>query len=60
MYIATLLNVDDPDYGFFELVAINRPTAPCLLPPELWDRCGNLPIGSLVRTISLPVVLRNR
>jgi branched-chain amino acid transport system substrate-binding protein len=60
MYNATLLNVDDPDYDFFELVDTNRPTTPCLLPPELWDRCDNLPIGSLVRTVSLPVVLRNR
>ena len=47
MYIATLLNVDDPEFKYFEYVATNRPDVPCLLPEELQDRCGDLPIGSL-------------
>jgi branched-chain amino acid transport system substrate-binding protein len=47
MYIATLLNVDDPDFAFFEYVETNRPDVPCLLPEDLQDRCGELPVGSL-------------
>ncbi len=47
MYIATLLNVDDPEFRFFELVETNRPEVPCLLPEALQDRCGDLPVGSL-------------
>ena len=47
MYIVTLLNVDDPEFRFYEPVATNRPNVPCLLPEELQDRCGDLPIGSL-------------
>ena len=47
MYIATLLNVDDPEFKFFELIETNRPDVPCLLPDELVDRCGDLPVGSL-------------
>ncbi|MCB0016075.1 MAG: ABC transporter substrate-binding protein, partial [Anaerolineales bacterium] len=47
MYIATLLNIDDPEFRYFEYVATNRPDVPCLLPEELQDRCGDLPIGSL-------------
>ncbi|MCA9920182.1 MAG: ABC transporter substrate-binding protein [Anaerolineales bacterium] len=47
MYIATLLNVDDPEFKYFELVETNRPDVPCLLPEELVDRCGDLPVGSL-------------
>ncbi len=47
MYIATLLNVDDPEFRYFELVETNRPDVPCLLPEELVDRCGDLPVGSL-------------
>ena len=47
MYIVTLLNVDDPDFKFFEQVTTTRPEVPCLLPEELQDRCGDLPIGSL-------------
>ena len=47
MYVATLLNVDDPEFRYFEYVATNRPDVPCLLPEELQDRCGDLPIGSL-------------
>ncbi len=47
MYIVTLLNVDDPEFRFYELVETNRPDVPCLLPDELQDRCGDLPIGAL-------------
>lgn len=47
MYIATLVNVDDPEFRFFEPVETNRPDVPCLLPENLQDRCGDLPIGSL-------------
>jgi branched-chain amino acid transport system substrate-binding protein len=47
MYVAKLLNVDDPDFKYFEYVATNRPDVPCLLPEGLQDRCGDLPIGSL-------------
>ena len=47
MYIATLLNVDDPEFRFFEYVDTTRPDVPCLLPDALQDRCGDLPIGSL-------------
>lgn len=47
MYIATLLNIDDPEFKYFELVEVNRPDVPCLLPEDLVDRCGDLPVGSL-------------
>jgi branched-chain amino acid transport system substrate-binding protein len=47
MYIVTLTNVDDPEFRFFDLVETNRPEVPCLLPENLQDRCGDLPIGSL-------------
>jgi branched-chain amino acid transport system substrate-binding protein len=47
MYIATLLNVDDPEFKFFEHVRTTRPNVPCLLPEEMQDRCGDLPIGVL-------------
>ena len=47
MYIATLNNVDDPEFRYFELVETNRPDVPCLLPEALQDRCGDLPIGTL-------------
>jgi branched-chain amino acid transport system substrate-binding protein len=47
MYVATLLNIDDPEFNYFEYVATNRPDVPCLLPEELQDRCGDLPVGSL-------------
>lgn len=47
MYIVTLLNVDDPEFEFFELVKTTRPQPPCLLPETLKDRCGSLPYGSL-------------
>lgn len=47
MYIVTLTNLDDPEFRFFDIVGVNRPDVPCLLPEELQDRCGDLPIGSL-------------
>jgi branched-chain amino acid transport system substrate-binding protein len=47
MYIVTLLNVDDPEFRFYEPVTTNRPDVPCLLTEDLQDRCGDLPIGSL-------------
>ncbi len=47
MYIATLTNVDDPEFKYFDPVATNRPNVPCLLPEELQDRCGDLPVGAL-------------
>ncbi|MFW5943235.1 MAG: substrate-binding domain-containing protein, partial [Chloroflexota bacterium] len=47
MYIVTLTNLDDPQFDIFETVETTRPEPPCLLPEELQDRCGDLPIGSL-------------
>jgi branched-chain amino acid transport system substrate-binding protein len=47
MYIVTLTNVDDPEFKYYDLVDTTRPEPPCLLPEELQDRCGDLPIGSL-------------
>lgn len=47
MYIVELLNVDDPEFQYFELITTTRPDVPCLLPAEQQDRCGELPVGSL-------------
>jgi branched-chain amino acid transport system substrate-binding protein len=47
MYIVTLLNVDDPEFKYYENVATVRPEPPCLLEGEYLDRCGSLPTGSL-------------
>jgi branched-chain amino acid transport system substrate-binding protein len=47
MYIVTLLNVDDPEFKFYENVATVRPEPPCLLEGEFTSRCGSLPAGSL-------------
>ena len=47
MYIVKILNVDDPDFKFFELVETTRPEPPCLLPEDEQSRCGSLPVGSL-------------
>ena len=47
MYIVKLLNVDDPNYEFFEYVDTNQPDVPCLLPDALQERCAELPVGSL-------------
>jgi branched-chain amino acid transport system substrate-binding protein len=47
MYVVKLLNVDDPEFKFYELVDTTRPDIPCLLPEALKDRCGDLPYGSL-------------
>jgi len=48
MYIVTLDNLDDPDLNFYTIVDTTRPEPPCLLPEGMTDRCGDLPIGSLV------------
>jgi branched-chain amino acid transport system substrate-binding protein len=47
MYIAMLDNLDDARSRFFDLVATNRPTVPCLLEGEYADRCGDLPVRTL-------------
>ena len=47
MYILELQNIDDPMFDYFELVETTRPEIPCLLPENLVDRCGDLPVGSL-------------
>jgi branched-chain amino acid transport system substrate-binding protein len=47
MYVVKLLNVDDPEFKYFENVATVRPEPPCLLEGEYLDRCGDLPVGSL-------------
>ena len=47
MFIATLTNLTDPEFRFYDLVEVNRPDVPCLLPDELAERCGDLPVGSL-------------
>jgi len=47
MYIVTLLNVDDPDFAYYELVTTTRPEPPCLLEGDYLERCGDLPVGSL-------------
>jgi branched-chain amino acid transport system substrate-binding protein len=50
MYIVKILNVDDPEAKFFELVETTRPEPPCLLPEAEKARCGSLPYGSLAGT----------
>ena len=47
MYIVKLLNVDDPESKFFELIDTVRPEPPCMLEGEYQSRCGDLPVGSL-------------
>ncbi len=47
MYIVTLDNLDDPDFNFYTVVDTTRPEPPCLLPEDMTDRCGDLPVGSL-------------
>ena len=47
MYIAVLDNLDDAQSRFFDLVATNRPTVPCLLEGDHADRCGDLPVRTL-------------
>ena len=47
MYIVRLLNVTDPEFRFYETLDTTRPEPPCLLPENLVDRCGDLPVGSL-------------
>lgn len=47
MYIVKILNIDDKEFKFFELVSTTRPEPPCLLPESLKARCGKLPYGNL-------------
>ena len=47
MYIVTLVNVDDPEFKYYDYVGTVRPEPPCLLEGEYVDRCGSLPVGSL-------------
>lgn len=47
MYIVKLLNLNDPEFKYYENIETNRPEPPCLLPEALKDRCGDLPYGSL-------------
>jgi branched-chain amino acid transport system substrate-binding protein len=47
MYVVTLVNVDDPEFKYYEYVGTVRPEPPCLLEGEYVDRCGSLPVGSL-------------
>ncbi|MBT8213205.1 MAG: ABC transporter substrate-binding protein, partial [Acidimicrobiia bacterium] len=47
MYVVTLLNVDDPEFKYYESVATVRPVPPCLLEGDFTSRCGSLPVGSL-------------
>jgi branched-chain amino acid transport system substrate-binding protein len=47
MYIVKLLNVDDPQFRYYEIVDTTRPEPPCLLPEAFQNRCGDLPVGSL-------------
>lgn len=47
MYIVKLLNVDDPEFKYYEYVGTVRPEPPCLLEGDFASRCGDLPAGSL-------------
>ena len=43
MYIVTLLNLDDPEFKYFEYVETVRPDPPCLLEGDFASRCEDLP-----------------
>ena len=47
MYIVKLLNVDDPEFKYYEYVGTVRPEPPCLLEGDFLSRCASLPTGSL-------------
>ncbi|MDF1595919.1 MAG: ABC transporter substrate-binding protein [Acidimicrobiia bacterium] len=47
MYIVKLLNIDDPEFKYYEYVGTVRPEPPCLLEGDNLARCGDLPAGSL-------------
>ena len=47
MYILTLVDLTAENAAYYEYVETTRPEPPCLLPEELQDRCGDLPVGSL-------------
>jgi branched-chain amino acid transport system substrate-binding protein len=47
MYIVKLLNIDDPEFKYYEYIDTVRPQPPCLLEGDFTARCGGLPTGSL-------------
>jgi branched-chain amino acid transport system substrate-binding protein len=47
MYVVKLVNLDDPEFKYYENVATVRPEPPCLLEGDYVARCGDLPVGSL-------------
>jgi len=47
MYVVKLVNLDDPEFKYYENVATVRPDPPCLLEGDYVTRCGDLPVGSL-------------
>jgi branched-chain amino acid transport system substrate-binding protein len=47
MYILKLVDLDAANAAYYEYVETTRPEPPCLLPPGLQDRCGDLLVGSL-------------
>ncbi len=47
MYIVKLVNIDDPEFKYYEYVGTVRPEPPCLLEGDFTSRCGDLPTGSL-------------
>jgi branched-chain amino acid transport system substrate-binding protein len=47
MYIMKLVNVDDPEFKYYEYIDTVRPEPPCLLEGDHRARCGDLPTGSL-------------
>jgi branched-chain amino acid transport system substrate-binding protein len=47
MYIVKLLNIDDPEFKYYEYIDTVRPEPPCLLEGDFASRCGGLPTGSL-------------
>ena len=47
MYILTLVDLAAENADYYEYVETTRPEPPCLLPEDMVDRCGDLPVGSL-------------
>lgn len=47
MYVVKLLNLDDPEFEFYENVGMVRSEPPCLLQGEYTARCGSLPVSGL-------------
>ena len=52
MYIVKILNVDDPEFRFFELVDTTRPEPPCLLPEALQGPLRRPARRQLERTVA--------